>query len=434
MESTVDRLLSWLDASPTPFHAAAAAADRLAAAGYRRIDEGAAPEALRPGDRVLVQRAGTLVAAHVGSEPPVERGFRIVAAHTDSPNLRVKPNPLLKSHGYTRLGVEVYGGVLTATWTDRDLGLAGRVVLRDGDALSTRLVHLRKPVCRIPNLAIHLNRGVNDSGLVVNAQTQLPPVFGLDVEGEDPIRALLARALDVAADRISTWDLMLYDLAPAARAGANDELVLSARLDNLASCHAGLEALLATDAEAAPHTRVLALFDHEEIGSTSSRGAQSHLLTDVLERVVRDAARGGPGGLMRAIRHSIAVSADMAHAVHPGHADKHDAEHMPKIGLGPVIKQNANQRYATEADTAAWFAACCERAGVPSQWFVNRSDLACGSTVGPMVAANLSIRTVDVGGAMLSMHSIREMTGAADHDRMIRALAEALRGGPTLVD
>lgn len=420
-------LLAFLDASPSPYHAAANVAERLEAAGYARIDEGAAPVALPPGFRGFVHRAGSVVAFRVGAAPPVEAGFRVISAHTDSPNLRIKPQPEVRAHGYTRLGVEPYGGVLLATWTDRDLGLAGRVTVRDGGAFVGMLVDLREPILRVPNLAIHLNRGVNDAGLTLNAQTQLPPVFTQSDE-PDPLRRLLAQELGVSREDIVSWDLGTFDLTPAAVGGLEGEFVFSGRLDNLASTHAGLLALLASDALDLPApTAIVAAFDHEEIGSESSRGARSSLLADVVDRILRDATAQAPGGRVRAIHHSIAISADMAHAVHPGFADKHDAEHMPKLNAGPVIKQNVNQRYTTEADTAAWFMGLCERAEVPCQWFVNRSDLACGSTVGPMVAAALGIRSVDVGNPMLSMHSAREMAGSRDHAHMVAALTEALR-------
>lgn len=415
--TVLDRLLAYLDASPTPHHAVHSAAAALEAGGYARLDLGAERSPLAPGDRrYVVARGGTLLAFRVGTEAPERAGFRIVAAHTDSPNLRIKPAPVLRSHGYVRLGVEAYGGVLMSTWADRDLGIAGRVTLRDGAGLRSALVRLDEPICRIPNLAIHLNREVNTKGLVLNAHTQLPPVLGLDRGGEaDPLRALLAVAADAEPTDVLTWDLSLFDLTPARRVGADGALIASARLDNLSSCHAGLEAMLALDADPRA-TAVLALFDHEEIGSTTSRGADSRTLEALLGELA-------PTSLTRALEHSWLISADMAHAVHPAHADLHDAAHMPKLNAGPVVKQNANQRYGTEGETAAMFMLLCERAGSPVQWFVNRADLACGSTVGPILGAQLGVRTVDVGNPMLSMHSIREMAGADDHAHLSRVLS-----------
>ncbi|MDP2309554.1 MAG: M18 family aminopeptidase, partial [Pseudomonadota bacterium] len=343
-----------------------------------------------------------------------------------------KPRPHLRDHGYVRLGVEPYGGVILATWVDRDLGIAGRVIVRDGAGQREVLVDLRRPLCRIPTLAIHLNRQVNEEGLKLNAQKDLPALFALSEDkAAEPLRELLAVAAGVAIADVLTWDLALYDLTPAVISGVNGEFLHSARLDNLASCHAGLEALLASDAgdgDPPASTAVLALFDHEEIGSTSERGAQSAWLEHLLERVTRDAAGSSAGGLARALTRSWLVSADMAHAVHPAHGDKHDGEHMPKLNAGPVVKQHTSQRYGTEADGAAFFFRLCEKAEVPAQWFVNRSDLACGSTVGPLVAARLGVRAIDVGNPMLSMHSAREMCGTADHARMVAALRTYLAG------
>lgn len=426
MPTLIDRFRAYLDASPSPQHAAANAATTLAMAGYEALDERAAPVPLEAGGRYFVQRNGSIVAFRVGSVPAAEAGFRLLAAHTDSPNLRIKPNAVSVKHGYTRLGVETYGGVLQATWADRDLGIAGQVALRDG---SVQLVNLSRPLCRIPNLAIHLNRGVNKDGLVLNAQTALPPVLALAADaGERPLHGLLAEALGCKADDVLTWDLGLYDLTDAAVSGLNGEFLHSARLDNLASCHAGLEALsIASKIDTPAQTAVLGLFDHEEIGSRTSRGAQSRLLQEVLERVVRDGPQA-EGGLSRALANSWLISADMAHAVHPAYGDKHDGDHMPKLGAGPVIKRNANWRYGTEADSSALIIGLCDEVEAPYQWFVNRSDLSCGSTVGPIVASNLGVRTVDIGNPMLSMHSAREMCGTADHEPMVRLMSAFLQG------
>ncbi|MDP2315007.1 MAG: M18 family aminopeptidase [Pseudomonadota bacterium] len=426
----LDRFRSFLDASPTSFHAARVAADLLEARGYTALDERSAPSALPAGARRYVLRGGSIVAFRVGGQNPAEGGFRLAAAHTDSPNLRIKPRPHLRDHGYVRLGVEPYGGVIHATWMDRDLGIAGRVIVRDGAGQRATLVDLRRPLCRIPTLAIHLNRQVNEEGMKLNAQKDLPALFALsDDKTAEPLRDLLAEAAGVSPDALLAWDLGLYDLTPAVVSGVNGEFLHSARLDNLASCHAGLEALLASDDANLPaSTAVLALFDHEEIGSTSERGAQSAWFEHVLERIVRDGAGSNAGGLSRALTQSWLISADMAHAVHPAHGDKHDGEHMPKLNAGPVVKQHTAQRYGTEADGAAFFFRLCEQAEVPAQWFVNRSDLACGSTVGPLVAARLGVRAIDVGNPMLSMHSAREMCGTGDHARMVAALRGYMAG------
>lgn len=429
MTSLIDRFRTFLDDSPSAAHAAENAASILVAAGFQRLDERAEPSPLVAGGRYYIHRAGTVVAFRLGSAPAEEAGFRLVAAHTDSPNLRIKPQPEIIKHGYVRLGVETYGGVLQATWADRDLGIAGEVALRDG---TTRLVNIDRPICRVPNLAIHLNRGVNKDGLVLNAQKALPALLTLSTDDKQPLRTLLAAELGCEAADILSWDLGLYDLTKAAVSGLHGEFLHSARLDNLASCHAGLEALTAACGDEAPtQTAVLGLFDHEEIGSRTSRGAQSRLLQDILERILRDGPQSS-GGLGRALSHSWLISADMAHAVHPAYGDKHDGEHMPLLGKGPVIKRNANWRYGSEADSGALIIALCEHVDVPYQWFVNRSDLACGSTVGPIVSSNLSVRAVDVGNPMLSMHSAREMCGTADHAPMVRLMTAFMQGhGPS---
>jgi aspartyl aminopeptidase len=327
----------------------------------------------------------------------------------------------------------VYGGVQVATWVDRDLGIAGAVHVRNGSGgVDTRLVDLRRPLARVPTLAIHLNRSVNEDGLKLNAQTQLPAVLALETDGTDPkggsappgpprgdpLRALLADAAGCKRDDVLTWDLSLYDLTPAALGGAHGEFVFSARLDNLGSCHAALTALEATLADSVPAaTSVVALFDHEEIGSRTNRGADGRAIERVLLRLCAG------GDLDQALARTVLVSADMAHAVHPGFADKSEPEHAPRMNGGPAIKLNTNQRYTTEGATAAMFRLLCERCDVPVQWYVHRTDLACGSTVGPMLASRLGVRSVDVGNPMLSMHSAREQCGAHDHGRMARVLA-----------
>ncbi len=421
----VDRFLRYLDASPSPFHTVEATVDALSEHGFSEVDITAEATALAPGKRGYVRRGGSIVAFVVGGDPISESGFHIVAAHTDSPNLRVKPQPLVRSHGYVRLGVEVYGGVTVATWADRDLGMAGALTLRDGTSTRQILVDIRRPICRVPNLAIHLNRKVNDDGLKLNKQTHLPAILCMDDPDEaDPLRALLASEAGVDADDILTWDLSLYDLTAATVAGSKGDFIFSARLDNLASCHAGLEGFTAAlDRDPPAHTSVLALFDHEEIGSHTNRGANSRFIETVLAHIAENAELPGKGGLSRGLTHSTLISADMAHAVHPGFADMHDAQHMPTMNAGPVIKQNANYRYTTEGESAAIFVLLCEQVEVEYQWFVNRTDLACGSTVGPMLASRLGVRAVDVGNPMLSMHSVREMCGVADHGALAKVFA-----------
>jgi len=412
-------LLAFIEASPTPYHAVAEVARRLEQAGFRRLSERDSWP-LAAGEQGFVVRGGGSIAAfRLGQKSPAEAGFVIVGAHTDSPNLRLKPNPELTASGYEQLAVEVYGGVLLSTWLDRDLGLAGRVVLEDG---STRLVKLNGVFCRVPNLAIHLNREVNSSGLTLNAQTHLLPIAALKLDaGGLELRERLAAAIGggVEAKSISGSDLCLFDTQPPALGGARGELIFSARLDNLSSCHAALSALLgAGPAEA---TRVVVLYDHEEVGSESATGAGSPFLETLLRRLLA-CYPDQSDAFARSIAGSLLVSADMAHAVHPNYPDKHDKQHRPLLGKGPVLKVNVNQRYATDGPTAARFRAACARAGVEPQTFVSRNDIGCGSTIGPISAAGLGLRTVDVGGPMLSMHSCREMAAAADVAPMVRVL------------
>lgn len=431
MSDRVADLLSFIDRSPTPYHAVAESAARLEAAGYARLEEGD-PWSLSAGDRCYVVRAGgSLAAFEVGSAAPAEAGFRVIGAHTDSPNLRIKPEADVHAHGYHQLAVEPYGGVLLHTWLDRDLSLAGRVTLKSGDGTDTRLVDFARPLLRVPNLAIHLYREINSEGLKLNAQRHLAPLLGLGDDGAfaDLLCAEIAReGAMVEREDVLAWDLMAYDTQPASVSGADGEFIHAPRLDNLASSHAGLSALTtAGEQGASPATRVVVLYDHEEVGSRSSQGAGGTFLEDTLRRVA-NAAGGGADAMERAVSRSWLVSADMAHAVHPNYADRHEPGHRPKIGQGPVIKTNSNQAYATDAESAGFFSSLCARVGVTPQNFVTRSDLGCGSTIGPISAARVGIRTVDVGNPMLSMHSCREMAGSADVGPMIDVLVELFRG------
>ena len=415
-------LLAFIEAAPTPYHAVSEVAGRLSRAGFRQVSERETWQ-LGPGERGFVIRGGGSIAAfRIGAKSPAEAGFVVLGAHTDSPNLRLKPQAELTAHGYEQLSVEVYGGVLLSTWLDRELGLAGRLVLEDG---STRLVRLPGSFCRVPSLAIHLNRDVNSAGLTLNAQTQLLPLAALELEAgglELAERLAAAAGGGVSAKAIRGSDLCLFDTQAPTLGGARGELIFSARLDNLVSCHAALSALLqATDA--ADATRVVVLYDHEEVGSESAIGAGSQFLESVLARLLACYAPTADG-FARALAGSLLVSADMAHAVHPNYPDKHDKQHRPLLGKGPVLKVNVSQRYATDGPTAARFRAACARAGVEPQHFVSRNDIGCGSTIGPIAAAGLGLRTVDVGGPMLSMHSCREMAASADVPVMIRVMTQ----------
>ncbi len=416
-------LCVFLQRSPTPYHAAREAAARLAAAGFRELHEGDV-WAVAPGDRCYLIRGGsTLIAFVAGAESPATGGFRMIGAHTDSPNLRVKPNADLSRSGFQQVGVEVYGGVLHSTWMDRDLSIAGRVLCRGAGGVESRLVDLVRPVARVPNLAIHLGRGVNKDGLVLNEQKHLVPVVGLGKEAV--LRASLAQALAVAEDRILGYDLSLYDTEKAAVGGLDGEFVFAARLDNLASCHAAVTALAAVSSDS-PRTRLIALYDHEECGSKSAVGAAGSVLRDTVARIAAAHADRQPQALGRAMARSLLVSADMAHGIHPNYPDQHEPQHAPLVNRGLVIKSNANQSYATDGATAAEAELFCEAAGFTPQRFVVRSDLPCGSTIGPITAAELGVATVDVGSPMLSMHSCREMCGTLDVYLAIEAFQAAL--------
>ncbi len=439
MANRVDDLLTFIDSSPTPYHAVETAIALLDAAGFSRIEEGDT-WSLEPGARHYVVRGGgSLAAFEVGRVAPAEAGFRIVGAHTDSPNLRIKPNADVHREGYHQLGVEPYGGVLTHTWLDRDLSLAGRVTLRDptgakaGDTTGTvtELVNFERPLLRIPSLAIHLNREIRSDGLKLNKQQHLVPILGLSKETSfvELLCQELARTSGWSprVEDVLAWELMAYDTQPSTRSGLDGEFIHAPRLDNLASSHAGLVALCDTAAAAAGGeevTRLVVLYDHEEVGSQSSQGAAGTFLKDTLSRIATASEHGSGSSqdFVRAVSRSWLISADMAHAVHPNYADRHEPAHRPKIGLGPVIKTNHNQAYATDAESAGFFSALCARVGVTPQEFVTRSDLGCGSTIGPISAANVGIRTVDVGNPMLSMHSCREMAGTADVEPMIDVL------------
>lgn len=415
-------LARFVDASPSPFHAVASTAARLEALGFEALDERAS-WSFHAG-RHYVARSGSLVAWVVPEGLDTCAGFRIVGAHTDSPNLRVKPRPDGGRAGFRQLGVEVYGGVLLNSWLNRDLGLSGRVWLRGGDEPTQSLFRIDRPILTLPQLAIHLHPEIRSDGLKLNPQSHMSPVWALEDDREHGFRDLLAAELGVGADQILSWDAMCHDVQPSALVGEASQFLAAPRLDNLCSCHCALEGLVRVleQGTSLGHIPVISFFDHEEVGSASHRGAQGSLLRDLLERTV--VARGGAReDYHRAIANSVCVSADMAHATHPNYVAQHEPDHHLHLGAGPVIKINANQRYATDGETEALFQAACERADVPFQKWVNRTDLGCGSTIGPATAAELGIRTVDVGTPQLSMHSARELCGTEDPHHMVRALA-----------
>ncbi len=423
-------LLAFVDASPTPYHAVAEVSRRLVAAGFSQLNEADAFR-LAAGQRFFVVRGGSSIAAFVvGEQPPHEAGFQLVGAHTDSPNLRLRPLPDVRAQGYHQLAVEPYGGLLLTTWLDRDLSIAGRVVLDDGSRGGRSvLVDFGRPLVRIPNLAIHLNRTVNTDGLKLNPQTQMVPLLGLSEPGPDPdfldllATQLASHGVSATAASVVGFDLCAYDTQKAALLGARDEFVVGGRLDNLASCHAATRALCGAHTAAAA-TRGIVLYDHEEVGSRSAQGASSPFLLELLGRIAGafDGDGGGHDTLPRAVAHSLLVSADMAHGVHPSYADKHEPSHRPVLGRGPVLKTNVAMSYASDAESTAAFRIVCQRAGVTPQHFVSRADLACGSTIGPITAGRVGLRAVDIGNPLLSMHSAREMAGTADVAAMLQVL------------
>lgn len=419
------KLIEFIDASPSPWHAVASAEERLLAQGFTPLGEGERWQLTAGGRHYVVRGGASIIAFVLGSRPMAETGFRIVGAHTDSPGLRLKPKAALAGDGLARLGVEVYGGPILATFTDRDLSLAGRVVVRSAAGAKTRLLRFEQPLVRLPNLAIHMNREVNEQGLKLNKQTELPLILGLLGEGEEAeahLRKLLADAVQEEAANLLSWELAVYDVQKGCLWGAKEEFIADSQLDNLASCHAALTALMATDQPSA--TCVAALFDHEEVGSESATGAGGSFVTDILARICFQVGLDGEDRY-RVMARSFFISADMAHAYHPNFPAAYEPSHKVTVNGGPVIKSNANQRYTTSAETAARFIALCEKAGVPCQQYAHRSDLGCGSTIGPMVAAHLGIASVDVGSPLWAMHSVRESAGAYDHRYMIAALGAA---------
>ncbi|MFF3450759.1 M18 family aminopeptidase [Streptomyces sp. NPDC002667] len=419
-----DDLMSFLAASPTPYHAVATAAERLEKAGFRQVAETDAWEGTSGGKYVL--RGGAIIAWYVPKGAEAHTPFRIIGAHTDSPNLRVKPLPDTGAHGWRQVAVEIYGGPLLNSWLDRDLGLAGRLSLRDG---STRLVNVDRPLLRVPQLAIHLDRSVTSDGLKLDKQRHLQPVWGLGDTREGDLISFLEEESGLPAGEVTGWDLMTHSVERPAYLGRDNELLAGPRMDNLLSVHAATAALTAVAAadSTLSYIPVLAAFDHEENGSQSDTGADGPLLGSVLERSVF--ARGGSyEDRARAFAGTVCLSCDTGHAVHPNYAERHDPTHHPRANGGPILKVNVNNRYATDGSGRSVFAAACEKAGVPFQSFVSNNAMPCGTTIGPITAARHGIRTVDIGVAILSMHSARELCGADDPYLLTNSLVAFLAG------
>lgn len=416
--ATARGLGEFIDASPSPFHLCATVARRLLNAGYTELSEiDRWPQ--QPG-RYFTVRAGSLVAWDSGGVGTAQAPFRIVGAHSDSPNLRVKQHPDRLVAGWQVVALEPYGGAWLNSWLDRDLGVSGRLSVRAPGVrggISHRLVRIDEPILRVPQLAIHLAE--DRKSLTLDPQRHVNAVWGVGAQ-RGSFLGYVAQRAGLAEGDVLAADLMTHDLTPAAVIGANADLLSAPRLDNQASCYAGLEALLAAESDQV--LPVLAIFDHEEVGSTSDHGAQSNLLNTVLERIVL-AGGGVREDLLRLLPASLLVSADMAHATHPNYPERHEPSHQIAVNAGPVLKVHPNLRYATEGRTAAAFALACQQAGVNLQRYEHRADLPCGSTIGPMTSARTGIPTVDVGAAQLAMHSARELMGAAD----VAAYSAALR-------
>jgi aspartyl aminopeptidase len=427
-QTAAQALLDYIDVSPSPWHVVATTSAMLKANGFKCLRENEPWQFKKNGRYFVVRDGASIIAFVLGKQPIAEVGFRMVGAHTDSPGLRIKPKAAQSNQGLAQLGVEVYGGPILATFTDRDLSLAGRVTVKHGNSFDTHLIKFEQSVVRLPNLAIHMNREVNDKGLVLNKQTGLPLIFGVSPNHEATYELLteqIAQQLKIQAQNILTWDLNVYDTQKGSVWGIDSAFIANSQLDNLASCHAAITALL--DTREQDTTAVCALFDHEEVGSESATGAGGSFMQDIIQRICSSTDTNEEGRL-RAMANSFFISTDMAHAFHPNHASAYEPCHHVMVNQGPVIKTNANQRYSTNADTAARFIQLCEQANVPYQQYAHRTDLGCGSTIGPIVASRLGVACVDVGNPMWAMHSVRESAGVADHLSMIKVLTQHFQG------
>ncbi len=425
----IQNLIDFLNASPVNFLATRTVAACLLEAGFTHLDAAQPLAEMTPGKQFFVTKNdSSIYAFRIGKKPLSEAGFRMICAHSDSPTFRIKPNAEMTSEGgIVRLNTEVYGGPIMSTWFDRPLSLAGRVIVRSADVMNptTKLLHVKRPLLQISNLAIHFNREVND-GVKLSKQKDMLPILGIiksELETGQVLMNLITEALNVKAEDVLDFDLYLYDITPACTFGVHNEFISAGRLDDLSMVHAGLEALLAAGTEIPEVTQVLGIFDNEETGSQTKQGAGSPFLSSILRRVVQNQG-GTEEDFYRAVEQAFMVSADNAHAWHPNYSEKYDPTNHPVLGGGPVIKFNAAQKYASDANSAAVFAGVCEKAGVPCQRFVNHSDVAGGSTLGNILASSLPLRGVDMGNPILGMHSCRETGAVADHEYCIRAFTQ----------
>lgn len=430
----IKRLLSFLDASPVNFLAVKNIADTLAANGFHRIDPALPLGEVKSGDRFFVTKNdSSIYAFRIGNKPIADAGFHMICAHCDSPTFRIKPNAeMLTEGGIVKLNTEVYGGPIMSTWFDRPLTLAGRVIVRGEDVMQpeTLLLHIKRPLLQISNLAIHFNRQVND-GVALSKQKDVLPLLGQITSqletGNLLMNVILEELNSTIADcqfcakDVLDFDLYLADATPACTFGVHNEFISSGRLDDLSMCYAGLEALIASDTT--DTTQVLAIFDNEETGSQTKQGAGSPFLAYMLKRIAMSQSHTEEA-YYQAVERAFMISADNAHAWHPNYPEKYDPTNHPMLGGGPVIKFNAAQKYASDAVSAAVFAGLCEKAGVPCQRFVNHSDVAGGSTLGNILASSIPLRGVDMGNAILAMHSCRETGSVVDHEYCVKVFTE----------
>ncbi len=427
----IKRLLSFLDASPVNFLAVKNLTEELQQHGYRRIDTTEALGTVKAGDKFFVTKNdSSIYAFQIGRKALAETGFHMICAHCDSPTFRIKPHAEIDCEGgIVKLNTEVYGGPIMSTWFDRPLTLAGRVIVKSKDVMTptTLLLHVKRPLLQISNLAIHFNRQVND-GVKLSRQKDVLPILGIindELEKGNLLMNIILEELNkqqtVAREDILDFDLYLADATPACTFGAHNELISSGRLDDLSMCFAGLEALLAS--QPTDTTQVLAIFDNEETGSQTKQGAGSPFLSYMLKRIAL-AQSGTEEAYYQAVERAFMISADNAHAWHPNYSEKYDPTNHPMLGGGPVIKFNAAQKYASDAYSASVFAGLCKKAGVPCQRFVNHSDVAGGSTLGNILASSIPLRGVDMGNAILAMHSCRETGSTADHEFCVKVFTQ----------
>ena len=428
----IKRLLSFLDASPVNFWAVRNIAEELEKNGFRRINPQEPLGKVEAGDKFFVTKNdSSIYAFQIGRKPLADAGFHMICAHCDSPTFRIKPNAEMTCEGgIVKLNTEVYGGPIMSTWFDRPLTLAGRVIVKGEDAMhpQTLLLHIKRPLLQISNLAIHFNRQVND-GVKLSRQKDVLPILGIindELEQGNLLMNVITTELNIQQKDILDFDLYLADATPACTFGVHNEFISSGRLDDLSMCWAGVEAMAANCAEVPETTNVLALFDNEETGSQTKQGAGSPFLSYMLKRIALSQS-GTEEAYYQAVERAFMVSADNAHAWHPNYGEKYDPTNHPMLGGGPVIKFNAAQKYASDAASAAVFANICEQAGVPCQRFVNHSDVAGGSTLGNILASSIPLQGVDMGNAILAMHSCRETGSAIDHEYCVKAFTEFYR-------